>query len=188
MRLLGAILAGGRATRFGSDKALAVLDGRPLIAHAADVVHEMASKIVVCGRDVAPEGMETIPDWPTPDLGPLGGLCGALRYAAAHEFDAVLTIGCDTPVLPAGLLDRLTNSGGASFVRQTPIIGYWPTQPRRLSRPAPVAGRRSIGAALGHRAPGRSRSTPAKTSRISTHADDLDQFVQSAASAREFRR
>ncbi|KQS03461.1 molybdopterin-guanine dinucleotide biosynthesis protein MobA [Sphingomonas sp. Leaf357] len=153
MRVLGAVLAGGRATRFGSDKALALLEGRPLIAHAANVVHATVSKTVACGRDVAPEGMETIPDWPNPDLGPLGGVCGALRHAAAHGFDAVLTIGCDTPVLPTGLLDRLT-SGGARFVRQTPIIGYWPTSlaedlARHLSRDGDRSVRRwaaSIGA------------------------------------------
>lgn len=177
MRLLGAILAGGRATRFGSDKALAVLDGRPLILHSADVLQDVVSKIVVCGRDVAPEGMETIPDWPSADLGPLGGLCGALRHAAAHDFDAVLTIGCDTPMLPAGLLDRLMNGGSASFVRQTPIIGYWPASlADDLARHLAQDGDRSV------------RRWATEIGAIAldageeianfNHADDLDRFAQ----------
>ena len=33
MKLLGAILAGGRSSRFGSDKAFALLNGKPLIDH-----------------------------------------------------------------------------------------------------------------------------------------------------------
>ncbi|MFM2236672.1 MAG: MobA-like transferase domain, partial [Pseudomonadota bacterium] len=35
MKRLGAIIAGGKATRFGSDKAAAQLNGRPLIEHVA---------------------------------------------------------------------------------------------------------------------------------------------------------
>ncbi|MEG3125825.1 molybdenum cofactor guanylyltransferase [Sphingomonas sp. GB1N7] len=177
MRLLGAILAGGRATRFGSDKALAVLDGRPLILHSADVLQDIVSKIVVCGRDVAPEDMETIPDWPSADLGPLGGLCGALRHAVAQDFDAVLTIGCDTPMLPAGLLDRLMNSGSASFVRQTPIIGYWPASladdlARHLAQDGDRAVRRwaiDIGATA---------FDAGEEIANFNHADDLDRFAQ----------
>ncbi len=34
VKLLGAVLAGGSSTRFGSDKALALLAGKPLIEHA----------------------------------------------------------------------------------------------------------------------------------------------------------
>ena len=41
MRILGAILAGGQARRFGSNKALARLHGEPLIAHAARALREL---------------------------------------------------------------------------------------------------------------------------------------------------
>lgn len=126
MTLLGAILAGGQATRFGSDKALALLDGQTLIAHAAAALRAAADTVIVCGRAAGPEGLAAIPDWPAPDLGPLGGLCAALRHAEIHGHDAVLSIGCDTPSLPGVLIDRLVASGEARFLRQAPIIGYWP--------------------------------------------------------------
>ena len=36
MSRLGAVIAGGRSSRFGSDKAMALWQGRPLIDHAID--------------------------------------------------------------------------------------------------------------------------------------------------------
>lgn len=126
MKILGAILAGGQATRFGSDKALAMLDGRPLIAHAAAALRGASDAVIVCGRAAGPDGVDAIPDWPSAGLGPLGGLCAALRHAAAEGYDAVLSIGCDTPVLPSALIKRLIAGPGARFLRQAPIIGCWP--------------------------------------------------------------
>jgi molybdopterin-guanine dinucleotide biosynthesis protein A len=126
VKLLGAILAGGEARRFGSDKALAVLEGRTLIDHAATILRSISDDIVVCGRAVAPDDMIAVPDWPVPGLGPLGGLCGALRYADTNDYDAVLTIGCDTPAMPHALLDTLIKHGAACYVRQMPIVGFWP--------------------------------------------------------------
>lgn len=126
MRLLGAVLAGGQATRFGSDKAVALLDGRPLIAHAAAALRAATDTVIVCGRPAGPDGVVAIPDFPAPGQGPLGGLCAALRHAQAFGYDAVLSIGCDTPVLPSALVERLIAGPGARFLRQAPIIGYWP--------------------------------------------------------------
>lgn len=48
MRMLGAILAGGRSTRFGSDKAMAMLpDGRTLMDHAIATLRPHVAQIVV---------------------------------------------------------------------------------------------------------------------------------------------
>ena len=145
MTLLGAILAGGQATRFGSDKALALLDGQTLIAHAAAALRAATDTVIVCGRTTGPDGLAAIPDWPAPDLGPLGGLCAALRHAEAHGHDAVLSIGCDTPYLPTALVERLMAGGEARFLRQAPIIGYWPvalTEP--LSHHLTQSGDRAV--------------------------------------------
>lgn len=144
MRLLGAVLAGGEARRFGSDKGLALLDGRTLIDHAADRLRDVAETVVICGRAVAPGGLATVADWPAPGLGPLGGLCGALRHAGAEGFDAVLTIGCDTPAISRDLLDRVVREA-ASFVRQMPIVGCWPVAlATALARHLETGGDRSV--------------------------------------------
>lgn len=123
MRLLGAVLAGGRSSRFGSDKALAMLDGRPLIRHVIDALAAQVTAVAVVGRDWP--GCARIEDWPLPGLGPLGALAGALGYAADHGFDAVLSAGCDMPGLPADLAQRLGR--GPSVAAGHWLVGCWPT-------------------------------------------------------------
>lgn len=122
--ILGAILAGGQARRFGSDKAMAQLNGRALITHAVNALTAQTQQVVVCGRGWS-DGT-AIPDRPRPDLGPLGGLNAALYFASEHGFQAVLTVGCDTPLLPPDLLQRLTSASGPAVLDHMPIIGYWP--------------------------------------------------------------
>jgi molybdopterin-guanine dinucleotide biosynthesis protein A len=123
-RLLGVILAGGQARRFGGDKALATLAGMALLDHAANALRPVVEEIAVVGRD-SPTYV-SLADWPAAGLGPLGGLCGALLHARDRHFDAVLSLPCDTPSLPAGLLDDLARRSVASFVADTPVIGLWP--------------------------------------------------------------
>ena len=122
-RLLGAVLAGGQSRRFGSDKALAELDDRPLIAHAAAALQPHVDAVAICGRIFG--GYIALPDRPTPGLGPLGGLAAALRHASDNDFDAVLSIGCDVPALPAGLVETLVVVGAPVAVRMLPICGLW---------------------------------------------------------------
>lgn len=122
-RLLGAVLAGGQSRRFGSDKALAELDDRPLIAHAVAALEPYVATVAICGREFADH--VALADRPGPGLGPLGGLAAALRHAADHGFDAVLSIGCDMPVLPAALVEALLTAGAPAAVRALPICGLW---------------------------------------------------------------
>jgi molybdenum cofactor guanylyltransferase len=122
MNVLGAILAGGQSRRFGSDKAAALLRGKPLMGHVVDVLLPQVNALVVIGRDWP--GLVRVNDMPEAGLGPLGGLAGALDHAAQNGFDAVLTSGCDTPDLPDDLVARL--SPGPSVIGTLPIIGLWP--------------------------------------------------------------
>ncbi len=120
-RTLGAIIAGGQSRRFGSDKALAALDGTPLLDHVAGALGAQTDALVVVGRDWP--GLSAIPDRPEPDQGPLGGLCAALHHARDHGFETVLTAGCDILPLPTNLPALL---GAANAVAKgQPLIGLW---------------------------------------------------------------
>lgn len=119
-RILGAVLAGGRATRFGSDKALArMADGRTLIDHAMTGLAPHVAAVVICGRGGG------LPDRPAPDMGPLGGLNAALHHALDHGFAGVLTTGCDMPLYPATLPAALIGEG-AAILKGQQLLGWWP--------------------------------------------------------------
>ena len=120
--ILGAVLAGGQASRFGSDKALAELGGRSLLDRAVDQLSGWCEDVVVVGREEAPA--PTLPDHPRPGMGPLGGIAAALRHARDAGFEAVLTIGVDSLGLPEDLVERL--SPPPACLAAQPVVGLWP--------------------------------------------------------------
>ena len=125
--ILGAVLAGGRSSRFGTDKSEALWKGRSLLRHAIASLETECDEVVLCaGNDRAPEpGIVTLPDRPEPGLGPLGGLCAALSHALHHGFDAVLSAPVDVHPIPEGLADLLGNPGPAVLADHW-LLGLWP--------------------------------------------------------------
>ena len=124
LKILGAVIAGGRSRRFGSDKAEALLEGRSLLDHAIAGLSAQTEAVVICGRGVP--GFICLSDRPVGNLGPLGGLAAALNHAATHGFDGVLTSACDTPDVP---LDLAALAGpDAAVVIGQPLFGYWPAR------------------------------------------------------------
>jgi molybdopterin-guanine dinucleotide biosynthesis protein A len=105
------ILAGGRSSRFGSDKARAVVRGQPLIAHVAMMLEPVAVNITVVA-DYAGKyddlGFRTIADR-QPGLGPLAGLDTALHDLPIGN-DWLLLCSCDALVIRRDWLSRLVNA------------------------------------------------------------------------------
>lgn len=123
MRPLGAILAGGAAQRFGSDKALAAWQGQTLIDHVRGALARHCDAVLLCGR----AGEDGVPDRPEAGRGPLGGLNAALHAGAARGYDRVLVAPCDTPALPEALLAELAASADSAIVGALPVLGLWET-------------------------------------------------------------
>jgi molybdopterin-guanine dinucleotide biosynthesis protein A len=104
------ILAGGRSTRFGSDKAAALLRGRPLLQWVAEALGQVAVRLVIVravGQALpaldAPVPV-TIVDDEYPGLGPLAGLATGLAGCRA-EF--AFACSCDAPLISPALVERL---------------------------------------------------------------------------------
>ena len=132
-----AILAGGRARRFGGrDKSRLVIDGRPIIIGQMEVLHRVAHEIFIVGPRAdlyADVGLVVYADL-LPDHGALGGLYTALEVAHA---DYVLVVACDLPFLEAPLLERLAaraRGRDGAWVRTTrgpePLLACYRRQSR----------------------------------------------------------
>ncbi len=128
MTVLGVVLAGGLSSRFGSDKAMAALDGQTLLARAVDALSAFCSTVVIAGRSEGPAGseVECIPDWPRAQMGPLGGIAAGLIHAKAHGYASVLSCGVDSVDLPQNLLEDLTPP--SAYLASQPVIGHWKTE------------------------------------------------------------
>jgi len=109
-----AVLAGGRSTRFGSDKAAARIGGRSLLAITLDHALAVGDRVLVVGRAAAADlavdpdvrrRIEVVPDR-RPDLGPVGGLLTASELVAGP----VVLLGCDQPAIDARVLRWLIAS------------------------------------------------------------------------------
>ena len=126
--IAGVVLAGGRSSRLGSEKAMARIGATPLVAHAADV---LANGCGVVAINAPPSGgaagwarrmgLPLTPDRPGDPRGPLSGVLAAMDWAAAQGLELVAVAPCDCPRLPRDLVARLTggltDDAGAAVAR-----------------------------------------------------------------------
>ncbi len=102
----GFILAGGRSQRFGSDKALAVFRGRPLICYPIAALREIgiSPAIVAPHADRYREWCAEAVTSERPGLGPIEGVRAAL-LASSSGWAFILSV--DMPLVGPGLLEAL---------------------------------------------------------------------------------
>ncbi len=96
----GAILAGGKSSRMGRDKALFELDGEYLIQRTVRVISSVCDKVRIIadrGERFSFLGLEVYPD-KICGMGPLGGIYTALQVSACEK---VICVACDMPFLDA---------------------------------------------------------------------------------------
>jgi molybdopterin-guanine dinucleotide biosynthesis protein A len=107
-----AILAGGRARRFGgADKSTLRVGQATILERQLEALAGVASRVFVVAADRAPferYGLRVVPDR-LPGAGALGGIYTALVEA---ESPHVLVIACDLPFLTPPLLARLAALAG----------------------------------------------------------------------------
>lgn len=103
-QLLGAILAGGRATRMGRDKALVAIGGVPMVERVAAALRAVAGEVIVVGRTQPVAGLPALPDTVSGPRGPLAGLVAALAAAGGRP---VVLVAVDQPLVVAATLANL---------------------------------------------------------------------------------
>jgi molybdopterin-guanine dinucleotide biosynthesis protein A len=151
----GIVLAGGRATRFGSDKLVAPLDGRPLLHRPLEAL------AAICREVVLVVGLEGIPPLPAlgvplrivrddePGEGPLAALVTALQEAVA---DTAIVVAGDMPALVPAVLRDLARRANAPDADAAVLVEG------TSMRPLPAAFRCSAALAVARRLRGRGES------------------------------
>jgi len=101
----GVVLAGGRSSRMGRDKAMMELDGRTLLDRALDILQPHVNDLLVVGdpEKYGHVGPFVFPD-DVPGIGPLGGISTALHYAL---HDRVIVLAVDMPHVNGTLFERI---------------------------------------------------------------------------------
>jgi len=114
-RPVAAVLAGGRASRLGGDKANAVLAGNSLLGRAlASLEAAGLEAFVVSKRDrpVEVEGVEVVIEEDEPQHA-LAGIATAIRQAGDRQ---VIVLACDLPLLPVEYLEWLATRDGGTLI------------------------------------------------------------------------
>jgi molybdopterin-guanine dinucleotide biosynthesis protein A len=107
--LTGLLLAGGKSTRMGRDKAWLEFEGEPLAVRTLRVLRSICDEVLVAsgdGKRLADLGAPQVAD-AIGDAGPLAGIVAGLE-AASHELVAVLAV--DMPFASAEVFRLLAAS------------------------------------------------------------------------------
>ena len=116
--MLGAVLAGGAASRMAGDKAGALLGGRPLLDYPVEALQaRLADVAVVAKADTVlprlPRGAARI-DEPAEPRHPLAGVLAALAASGGRP---VLVLACDLPLVGEATVNALlAEPAGGSLV------------------------------------------------------------------------
>jgi molybdenum cofactor guanylyltransferase len=134
----GIVLAGGRASRFGTDKLNAELDGQQLLERAVAAAASVADDVIIAGRSIARTAgiaVRSIEDR-TPFAGPLAGLADALDIVRAER---AIVVGGDMPALVpqvlSAMLERLVVAPAVQAVTLADPHGADDPQARRQVLP-----------------------------------------------------
>lgn len=108
-RITGLVLAGGLGRRMGGvDKGLSLLGGEPLVEHIIRRLAPQVGQLIINANQnhdiYAGFGYPVVGDRIEGHAGPLAGLEAGL---AACTTPYLLTVPCDSPLLPADLVSRL---------------------------------------------------------------------------------
>ena len=112
MNLTAIILAGGKSSRMGADKALLKIGNKSLLETAINICKPVCNSIIISSNNPA----HSVYDYPViadeqKDCGPIGGICSCLKQS---ETEWNFVIGVDTPFVTTAFVEYLFLQTGNS--------------------------------------------------------------------------
>src|SRR5262245_20437784 len=137
--VVGVVIAGGRSRRFGSEKAIAELLGKPLLFWAAYRLQRSCARVAINARPgsgterlARARDLPVLHDGPGDAEGALAGIRAGLAWAVQVGARHLAVSPCDAPLLPDDLFERLLRAAGeGAAVAETaegrqPLCSVWP--------------------------------------------------------------
>ena len=113
------ILAGGKSSRMGRNKALLELSGQTLLDHMIGILRQTGLNDIYVSGDF--EGYQCIPD-STPHAGPAYAIIDVLT--TLKNYDGVLFVPVDMPHLEAALLQSLIEHDQGGYFQDYPLPAF----------------------------------------------------------------
>jgi molybdopterin-guanine dinucleotide biosynthesis protein A len=120
--IVGVILAGGKSSRMGRNKALIEREGLPLIAHVAQTLQRLFRRVLIVADDAEPYRFLRLPVFPDlfKDAGPLGGIHAGFVHSGAKS---IFVSACDTPCLSPALIEYIIRYPSETSVKVAQMDG-----------------------------------------------------------------
>lgn len=120
---VGVVLAGGRSSRMGTDKAFLQYRGKPLIEHMRGLLKEAGAKDVLVSGWLA--GYPCIPD-EEKFQGPAMAMRHVLKCLEKSDVSGVLFVPVDMPALTPDLLRELGRQQDGAYYQGWPLPAFLP--------------------------------------------------------------
>ena len=108
---MGFLLAGGKSSRMGADKAFLEFRGRTLLERALAVIGDVCPSVAIVGHPAHFSNYGSVVEDIYPGCGPLAGIHAALVHSSA-ELNLMLAV--DMPFVSEGLLSYLFSAADES--------------------------------------------------------------------------
>ena len=113
--ILGVILAGGKSSRFGSNKADAHLGDKTLLEHIISKVEKNFLEVLIVSNKesikINKKNVFLVKDFIKGQLGPLIGILSAMKWIEQNnkKYKWIATFPCDTPFFDDSIIEKLKN-------------------------------------------------------------------------------
>ena len=113
--ILGVILAGGKSSRFGSNKADAHLGDKTLLEHIISKVEKNFLEVLIVSNNesikINKKNVFLVKDFIKGQLGPLIGVLSAMKWIEQNnkKYKWIATFPCDTPFFDDSIIEKLKN-------------------------------------------------------------------------------
>ncbi len=103
MKITGIILAGGKSSRMGSDKAFLKLAGKELIDFSLEILEKTCDEIIISSNKTVDKKIRVIHD-EIKGIGPAGGIYSCLKQSS---YDLNIVLSCDMPLIREQTIKKL---------------------------------------------------------------------------------